>query len=175
MNKTLLEGNAERKRVNRATCRPSSRTHPRWLSRRYSRRVARRPAGSVTALVCWRRVSRRPSKSTLVASTTATRSPPLTDPLHSERHFYPFGVKLRHAPCIANSILLPHSCAEDDQVHPSVFPEGIRGKETATGAIKSAGITGLPTGNWRREPHVQRQGKSFSASRFKSHTSNREV
>lgn len=98
---------------------PFSQMHPRWLSRRYSQKVARRqPAGSVAALVCWKRVPRCPSKSTLVASTTATQSPPLTMFIPASRTpLLPFGGDLRGASCVASSIFLPHLCTKGDQVH----------------------------------------------------------
>jgi len=138
MKKTPLERNAERKRVNRAMCRPSlAYASPMTITTIFAE------GGETTGRQrgCLSLLKARVTPSFQVHSggfhhrhTIA----PTNRPSAFRTSLLPFGLE-RHAPRIANSILLPHSCAEDDQVHPSVFPEGIRRKETATGAVKTAG------------------------------------
>lgn len=59
---------------------PSSRTHPRWLSRRYSQRVARRTTGRQRNCLSLLKARATPSFQVHPGgtSTTATQLPPLT-------------------------------------------------------------------------------------------------
>lgn len=96
----------------------------------------------MAALVCGRRVPRCPSKSTLVASTTASTIAPTKRPPASRTSLLPFRGEPRGVPHVASSIFLPHSCTEDDQVRPPLS-RGSRGtKEGGTEAMcTSAGAS----------------------------------